>query len=99
MLFLSWLSDVLFTVTASLLKISILVFYLQLGMNKTHRGIVYYTIGAILVFMITYIFVIIFVCPLCFEALEFSFAEIILTTLSAMLSRLCLLGSYRNEQY
>lgn len=74
MFLLSWLSELFFTAAASLMKISILFFYLRLAVDKTYRVVIYCTIGTILAYMIAYIFVIIFVCLLHFGVIVFPHA-------------------------
>ncbi|RDL32645.1 uncharacterized protein BP5553_09101 [Venustampulla echinocandica] len=65
LLFLSWLTQVIFNACAALVKISILVFYLQLAEDSIIRGfriVVFCAIGVITSFFIAYTFVTIFQC-------------------------------------
>ncbi|CZR65542.1 uncharacterized protein PAC_15442 [Phialocephala subalpina] len=57
-----WLSELLFTISTSLAKISILFFYLRLAVTKTYKRIIYFSIGFIVVWAITFSAVIIFQC-------------------------------------
>jgi hypothetical protein len=59
-----WLSELFFTISTSLAKISILFFYLRLAATRTYRRIIYASIAFITIWGIGFSTVIIFVCPL-----------------------------------
>jgi hypothetical protein len=56
-----WLSEILFTVAAGFVKLSILVFYLRLANTKTYRRVVYGSIALIIAWAITFTTMSIFV--------------------------------------
>jgi len=60
-LLVGWIAQLLFTFTTSLVKISISTFYLRLANTKTYRIIIYCTIGWLIIWCITFVFVVIFV--------------------------------------
>lgn len=57
-----WISELLFTLTTSLVKISILLFYLRLGVTLTWKRVIYGSIAFIVVWTIAFCSLIIFVC-------------------------------------
>jgi hypothetical protein len=56
-----YLSELLFTISTSLAKLSILLFYLRLAVTTTYRRIIYCSIGFITVWAIVFSCVVIFV--------------------------------------
>ncbi|KUJ08697.1 uncharacterized protein LY89DRAFT_741544 [Mollisia scopiformis] len=57
-----WIAELLFTLSTSLAKISILFFYLRLAVTKTYRTIIHCSIGFIIIWAITFTLVVIFQC-------------------------------------
>ncbi|PQM43874.1 hypothetical protein VE01_10770 [Pseudogymnoascus verrucosus] len=57
-----WISELLFTLTTSLVKISILLFYLRLAVTPTWKRVIYGSIAFIVVWTIAFCSLIIFQC-------------------------------------
>ena len=67
-LFFIWLSELLFTISTSLVKISILFFYLRIAVTPTYRRIIYGSIAFIIAWGIAFSGAVIFVrsnCLIC----------------------------------
>jgi hypothetical protein len=60
-LVISWVAQILFTLTTSTMKISILTFYLRLASTTTYRRVIYASILWISIWCLTFLFVVIFV--------------------------------------
>ncbi|KAG0648068.1 hypothetical protein D0Z07_5732 [Hyphodiscus hymeniophilus] len=57
-----WLSELLFTLSTSLVKISVLFFYLRIAVTKTYRRILYISIAFICAWAVIFSAVVIFQC-------------------------------------
>lgn len=56
-----WISELLFTFSTSLVKLSILFFYLRLAVTQTYRRVIYASIAFIAAWAVTFGLIIIFV--------------------------------------
>lgn len=56
-----WVAQILFTLTTSSMKISILTFYLRLANTTTYRRVIYASIAWLLLWCLTFLLVVIFV--------------------------------------
>ena len=57
-----WLFQLFFTVSSVLLRCSIAVFILRICQKRTHKLIIYVTMGAVIVFSLFYLCLLIFQC-------------------------------------
>jgi hypothetical protein len=62
-LVISWVAQILFTLTTSTMKISILTFYLRLANTTTYRRVIYASILWLSIWCLTFLLVVIFVSP------------------------------------
>jgi hypothetical protein len=60
-LFCIWLSEILFTLAASFVKLSILLFYLRLATTAIYRRVIYGAIGFLIAWAATFTIITIFV--------------------------------------
>jgi hypothetical protein len=60
-LLLIWISELLFTFSTSLVKLSILFFYLRLAVTKAYRGVIYASIAFLTAWLVSFTCVVLFV--------------------------------------